>query len=140
MKGHVYSYWVERKRVDGKSRRVKQQDLGRADPVVARWERTLQRAQGNFRRHIVLILGTLPVIANPAVCPIWTIVCAQRMIPQGLDPGCGERKRDPIASRASLGPERAGWTRFRVQPWYRAPGTVDRPNRGGVSRAKIFAQ
>ena len=27
----------------------------------------------------------------------------------------------------------------RVQPWYRELDTVDRPNRGGVSRAKIFA-
>ena len=38
VKGHVYYYLVEGKRVDGKSRLVKQQDLGRAEQVVARLE------------------------------------------------------------------------------------------------------
>ena len=38
VKGHVYYYLVEGKRVDGKSRLVKQQYLGRAEQVVARWE------------------------------------------------------------------------------------------------------
>ncbi len=36
--GHVYYYLVEGKRVDGKSRLVKQQYLGRAEQVVARLE------------------------------------------------------------------------------------------------------
>ena len=36
VKGHVYYYLVEGKRVDGKSRLVKQQYLGRAEQVVAR--------------------------------------------------------------------------------------------------------
>ena len=35
VKGHVYYYLVEGKRVDGKSRLVKQQYLGRAEQVVA---------------------------------------------------------------------------------------------------------
>ena len=38
VKGHVYYYLVEGKRVDGKSRLVKQQYLGRAEQVVARLE------------------------------------------------------------------------------------------------------
>ena len=38
VKGHVYYYLVEGKRVDGKSRLVKQQSLGRAEQVVARLE------------------------------------------------------------------------------------------------------
>ena len=38
VKGHVYYYLVEGKRVNGKSRLVKQQYLGRADQVVARLE------------------------------------------------------------------------------------------------------
>lgn len=36
VKGHVYYYLVEGKRVDGKSRLVTQQYLGRAEQVVAR--------------------------------------------------------------------------------------------------------
>ncbi len=38
VKGHVYYYLVEGKRVNGKSRLVKQQYLGRAEQVVARLE------------------------------------------------------------------------------------------------------
>ena len=38
VKGHVYYYLVEGKRIDGKSRLVTQQYLGRADQVVARLE------------------------------------------------------------------------------------------------------
>lgn len=38
VKGHVYYYLVEGKRVDGQSRLVKQQYLGRAEQVVARLE------------------------------------------------------------------------------------------------------
>ena len=36
VKGHMYYYLVGGKWVDGKSRRVKQLDLGRAEQVVAR--------------------------------------------------------------------------------------------------------